>query len=386
MQTLSSLLHPYPVENFLAENWQKQAIVISQPNKQKFQHLFSWKQLNYLLNFHQLTSPKIRFSLDGKSLPETTGENWLKNFQKGATLIINLVHELVPELAEFAAAIHSEIGHKTQINLYCSPPEQKGFDCHYDTHEVFVLQIHGTKEWYIFSDTVKYPLSENRSSEQLPPDEPPYLKTVLKPGDLLYIPRGHWHYAVSLDQPSLHLTLGIDCYTGIDFLNWLLDELLNKSEWRENLPIINNNNTNELQGKVEDLINNLISYLKDEELSKKYTDYLTSITPSVAKYSLPFQAGFGIFDRGFDTQFIRPKYQQVRIEHINEQEYNITVNNQKVTLKGVTLELVENIFNRDKFSLFDLATWAPDLDLEAEAVPLLTKLVMAGIIFVEMDS
>lgn len=386
MQTLSSLLHPYPVEKFFSENWQKQGILISQENKGKFQHLFSWKQLNYLLNFHQLSYPKINFSLDGKTLPETTGENWLKYFGKGATLIVNLVHELVPELAEFAAAIQAEIGHKTQINLYCSPPEQQGFDCHYDTHEVFILQIHGIKEWYLFSDTIKYPLAENRSSEQLPPDEPPYLKTVLKPGDLLYIPRGHWHYAVSLDQPSLHLTLGIDCYTSIDFLNWLVDELLNQSEWRKNLPIFNNKNTEHLQTEIEVLISQLISNLQNKELPQKYANSLTRLSPSIAKYSLPFQAGFEIFDRGFDTKFFRPKYQQVQIEHISEQEYNVVVNNQKISLKGVTLELVENIFNQDKFSLFDLATWTPDLDLEAEAIPLLSQLVMAGVIFVETDS
>ncbi|MFB2876513.1 cupin domain-containing protein [Floridanema aerugineum] len=386
MQTLSYLLQPYPKDKFFAENWQKQGIVISQPNQEKFQHLFSWKQLNYLLNFHKLTYPGIRFSLDGKTLPETTGENWLKHFQKGATMIIDRVDELVPELAEFTTAIHAEIGHKTQINLYCSPPEQQGFDCHYDTHEVFILQIHGTKEWYLFSDTIKYPLPENRSDEQLPPDESPYLKVILNPGDLLYIPRGHWHYALSLEQPSLHLTLGIDCHTGIDFLNWLIDELLNESEWRKNLPIIQEGNTAQLQEKVEDLISNLIGYLKDREASKKYADRLNTLTPQVAKYSLPFQAGFGIFDRGFDTQFTRPKYQQVRVEEISDREYNITVNNQVISLKGVPLELVENIFNRHKFSLFDLATWAPDLDLEAEAIPLLSQLVMAGIIFVETDS
>ena len=34
-----------------------------------------------------------------------------------------------------------------QINAYITPPENQGFAAHYDTHDVFVLQVSGSKRW-----------------------------------------------------------------------------------------------------------------------------------------------------------------------------------------------------------------------------------------------
>jgi hypothetical protein len=76
MKVFSTLLNPYPTSDFLAENWTKQAVFIPGKTSDKFQHLFSWKQLNYLLNYHQICHPDLRFSQDGQSLPVTKTENW----------------------------------------------------------------------------------------------------------------------------------------------------------------------------------------------------------------------------------------------------------------------------------------------------------------------
>ena len=40
---------------------------------------------------------------------------------------------------------------------------------------------------------------------------------------------------------------------------------------------------------------------------------------------------------------------------------------------------------RDEFSLFDIADWAPDLDLEADIAPLIKHLVLEGVLQVETD-
>src|SRR6266851_4273481 len=44
---------------------------------------------------------------------------------------------------------------------------------------------------------------------------------VLEPGDLLYIPRGCYHVAVPMNEPALHLTLGVKNPRGIDLLRWM---------------------------------------------------------------------------------------------------------------------------------------------------------------------
>lgn len=382
MNALTNLLSPHSLDKFFTENWTKKGLWISANHPDKFDNLFSWKTLNQLLNFHGLTHPYIRFNRDGETLPESQTTNWVKCLQQGATLIVDRIHQLVPSVAEFATAIQSEIGHKVQVNSYCSPPEQQGFDCHYDTHEVFILQIAGEKEWFIFSETNPYPLRDTRSIEDIPPQEKPYLQTLVKPGDVLYIPRGHWHYAVACEQPSLHLTLGINCTTGIDFLNWLVSDCQKRVKFRENLPIASYSNFEDFQNGLSELKTILIDILENEKIEENYVQYLKSLAQPIAPYALPFQLGFGICDRGFNTRYTIPTFPQIYLEKLSKTSYCLAMGNKKITLKGVPEKFVKSLLNEREFTLADLADWMPDADWETEIYPLLSRLVKEGIIFV----
>ncbi|WP_235526571.1 JmjC domain-containing protein [Nostoc piscinale] len=97
------------------------------------------------------------------------------------------------------------------------------------------------------------------SSKQQQPQAPPYLECVLQAGDLLYIPRGHWHHAVACEQPSLHLTVGIECQTGLD---WLIKDLCESVSWRQSLPAITNSNTNVIEKQLRALRQHLIETLQ----------------------------------------------------------------------------------------------------------------------------
>ncbi len=209
MRSLIALLEPYSVEEFLKNNWTSKAVHIASDGHNKFERLFSWEKLTYLLNFHEFKYPELRLALDGKVLDESDNANLIKLCQEGATLILNGIHKLIPELATFVSEVKYDLGYGAQVNAYCSWPGRQGFSSHYDTHEVFILQIDGKKQWYVFPDTIKYPLPEQSSSSFSPPEGEAYLSCTLNPGDVLYIPRGHWHYALALDEPSLHLTLGV---------------------------------------------------------------------------------------------------------------------------------------------------------------------------------
>jgi ribosomal protein L16 Arg81 hydroxylase len=390
MKIFSTLLNPYPTSDFLAENWTKQAVFIPGKTSDKFQHLFSWKQLNYLLNYHQICHPDLRFSQDGQSLPVTKTENWLDRLQQGATLIINGVHRRTPELEALVANIRQETGYRSQINLYCSSSAQQGFDCHYDSHEVLILQIDGQKEWFIFPETIAAPVSTMRSADQIPPDVPPYLQCILNPGDLLYIPRGHWHYAIATGDPtdetyapSLHLTLGIDCQTGLDWLNWLRDEVQDSPEWRGNLPIMPNGETATLRLHLEQLRDRLISWLQTPDAIDHYLDTIRHSDHSPLPFAIPSQLGSRILEYGLETRFCRSPLHPVQIASIDENSTQVIIAAKQATITGISPDLAAKLFRSEGFSLLDLADWSPTLDLEADVIPLLTRLVKQGLLFVK---
>lgn len=144
----------------------------------------------------------------GKSLPETRDpRDWGDYLRRGATLIVNRVHHHVPTVAELAANLRYDIGYETHVNLYCSPSKQQGFECHYDNHDVLILQIDGEKEWFVYRETELYPTLKH-SSDQPKPQASPYLQCVLKAGDLLYI-REDTGTMLSLANSHLHLYISL---------------------------------------------------------------------------------------------------------------------------------------------------------------------------------
>jgi ribosomal protein L16 Arg81 hydroxylase len=385
MSVLADLLYPYSVEDFFIHHWTKRSIALSGKGQHQFEHLFSWEALTHLLNFHQISHPDLRLALNGKVLDESENANLNHWFQQGATVILNQVHKRVPAIAQFAAALKHELGYSTQVNAYCSFPEKQGFSAHYDTHEVFILQVEGTKQWFVFTDTMTYPLVDQKSSSLPAPETPPYLSCILHPGDVLYIPRGHWHYAVALDQPSLHLTLGVHCKTGIDWLEWMLGELRQAESWRESLPICANPEM--MQSHLNRLIQDLSDRLAQPDNGDRYIRYLNSLSKPIAPYALPSQAGFELFPQGMQTTFKKPAFQRIQISELPDVEgYKVVTSGKEILLKGVNAILIEKLFSQGNFSGATLMSGLTDYDWELDLVPLLSRLVMEGILFVESES
>jgi ribosomal protein L16 Arg81 hydroxylase len=383
MSAFKQLLDPYNIDDFLKNFWTQKSLYISGQGDRRFRHFFSWEKLNNLLNYHELDAA-MRLAVDGKVLDPKEHSNFLQHCQQGATLIIDRVHKLDPELASFVSELRSQIGHPIQINLYCSWPGKQGFRCHYDTHDVFILQIDGNKEWNIFTDTLKYPLKTEKSSQHQPPDEPPYLNCILEPGDVLYIPRGHWHYALALDRPSLHLTLGIHGKTGIDWLSWVMEELQKKELWRQNLPLLSSESPVSCSQYIETLTLELMGYLSTEEIGDRYVRHLKTSYKPIGGFAFPQQAGFEIFIQGVNTRFTQLIDRPIEICQIDTGiGYQITVGHQEVILRGVPKSFIEKLFNTAAFTGKDVMNWLPDYDWEIDIVPLLTRLVKERIIVVD---
>jgi hypothetical protein len=133
-----------------------------------------------------------------------------------------------------------------QANAYITPPQNRGFDDHYDVHDVFVLQIEGTKRWIIHEPVHTDPLrdqpwTDRRSAVAEAAKGEAYIDTVLEPGDVLYLPRGWLHAAQAQGEVSIHLTLGIHSWTRYALAEQLaqaaLAALCDDPEMRRTLPL-----------------------------------------------------------------------------------------------------------------------------------------------------
>jgi ribosomal protein L16 Arg81 hydroxylase len=376
---IAALLDPYSVTEFLQSIWTQKCLWVPSQGNRRFHHLYSWQHLSDLLNTHEFDFPTLRLALDEKVLDPGDNQKLLQRCQEGATLILDRVHKFVPAIADFAFQLQQEIGHPVQVNSYCSYPQRQGFRCHYDTHDVFILQIDGCKEWHIFSDTLKYPLKDQKSVSLVPPEQREVLTCVLEPGDLLYIPRGHWHYAIA-QSPSLHLTVGVLAKTGIDFAEWLITQLKTEEVWRENLPL---HSSSEQSNHVDALAQALIAKLQDTDVQGRYLSELAHTMRSRSLYSFPYQTGWNIFAQGMRTQFSPIATAEPQIRCLSADTYQVEMNGKEITLCGVPAAFVQQLFSQPQFSAADIANWLPGFDWESEVVPVVTRLVTEGILLVK---
>ena len=81
----------------------------------------------------------------------------LAEFAAGATIVLQGLHRLWPPLIDFVRGLVDDLGHPVQANAYVTPPDARGFDPHYDVHDVFVLQAAGEKRWTVHEPVHRAP-------------------------------------------------------------------------------------------------------------------------------------------------------------------------------------------------------------------------------------
>lgn len=173
--------------------------------------LLSLDDADHLLTSTAIRTPSVRLAKDGAVLPESSytrsatlagkpltglvdGRKVLALFAGGATVVFQGLHRYHPPLTRLVAQLELELGHPCQANAYLTPPGSQGFAVHSDTHDVFVFQTAGTKQWEVHG-----------------PDGPE--EVLLEPGLSMYLPTGAPHAARAQDTVSLHVTVGINQLT-----------------------------------------------------------------------------------------------------------------------------------------------------------------------------
>lgn len=190
--------------------------------------LLSLADADHLLTSSAIRTPNIRLAQDGAVLPEsryTKGATLagrplsglvdprkaLALFDEGATVVFQGLHRYWPAITRLVAELELELGHPCQANAYLTPPGSQGFAVHSDSHDVFVFQTAGSKQWEVHT--------------------PDGVEDVhLEPGLAMYLPTGTPHAARAQDTVSLHVTIGINQLTWRGLVERSLRELVAEIE------------------------------------------------------------------------------------------------------------------------------------------------------------
>jgi len=244
--TFDQAIAPITTEEFFKHTFEKKHLVIRRGQADFYSGLLSTADIDWAVSTLGLSVPEVNVVQADREITATdfaydsgfidpVAVNQL--FAEGATVIMSNLQERLPKLAHFCRELEKVFSARVQTNIYMTPAHSQGFKAHYDGHDVLVLQVEGTKEWRIYDTPVHLPLEEQAFN---PADVPIGALTdsfVLEPGDMVYVPRGLTHDAVSTDQTSLHITTGLMMRTWADVMVEAVRMLaLNDADFREGLP------------------------------------------------------------------------------------------------------------------------------------------------------
>jgi ribosomal protein L16 Arg81 hydroxylase len=250
---LAGLIAPILPEDFIREHWERKPLHIARRDAHYYEWLLTNENLEAIISSTDLRYPAIQLAKNGAYLAAEVYTRNIKHgseffngvpdiaqiqseYRSGATVVLPALHRTWTPLRELCETLENEFSHPVHANAYLTPGDSPGFTPHYDTHEVFVLQVAGSKRWRLFEPPLKLPHRTQPFAPTAYVPPAPILELELRQGDLLYVPRGYVHAAHTSQTHSAHVTVGMTVYTWVELFSEMVASSKELAEFRTALP------------------------------------------------------------------------------------------------------------------------------------------------------
>ena len=165
----NDLIHPITLNDFKEKHWDKKVLLIRRKDTTYYESLLTIAKVDEVLDLHRPKGASLRVVKNQEPLSSSKYENkdgslnlnqLYASYGDGYTIVINEIDRFWKPIKNLCQNIKHLLNHKTKGNMYLTPKNQKALLPHYDTHDVFVLQVAGKKHWKIYDDENKIKLSK----------------------------------------------------------------------------------------------------------------------------------------------------------------------------------------------------------------------------------
>ena len=231
------------VDRFRHEHWARRVLLRRRAGSEGFDDLLALADVDELLATTLVRRPAFRLVRDGSPLDPKTYTKRIRlgsqvlddvadvgrvhtHFAAGATIVLQGLQRQWPPLTRFCRDVERTLGHPVQANAYVTPAGAQGLGLHADAHDVFLLQVFGSKHWAVWEPDA--PAAD---------PGPAALDTELHPGDSLYLPKGARHSARTMDTASIHITVGLLSTTWADLVRTIVERAIGELDLDGPLPL-----------------------------------------------------------------------------------------------------------------------------------------------------
>ncbi len=383
---------PVTPQEFFEQSFEKKHLVIRRGQADYYSSLLTSADIDWAVSTLGLSVPEVNVVQADREISATdfaydsgfidpVAVNQL--FAEGATIIMSNLQERLPKLAMFCRELEKVFSARVQTNIYMTPANSQGFKAHYDGHDVLVLQVEGTKEWRIYDTPVHLPLEEQAFNPHDVPIGEMTDSFILEPGDMVYVPRGLTHDAVSTDQTSLHITTGLMMRSWADVMVEAVRKMaLSDAEFREGLPpgFANEGfDSSGAEAKFAALLGKLSGATLDSVLNEFREDFIATRLPRAHGQLAQMARLDGLGPNS--VMGARPTliYRLTDVPAKGDQPDSVALSCQGtvITLPAYAREPLEYAISTPSFTLADLPG---DLD-DAGKTVLLRRLVREGLVY-----
>jgi hypothetical protein len=288
----------------------------------------------------------------------------LAEWERGATIVLQGLHLHRPELGAFCRSLERTLGHPAQVNAYYTPRAAQGLPVHHDTHDVFVLQVSGEKRWLVYEPALELPLRNQKYKAEMGGPGEPVHDLVLRPGDMLYLPRGWLHEALTSDSDSVHLTIGVNVVTWLDAFKAALEECGDELGFRRSIR----------DGDADELVDLLRGRLTADAVERRTAEKLARTRRPIRDGQLSQLRAIEELD--VDTEV---ELRETVLVHVSEHNgsFELTFDGKEVAFPARIRDEVSWVLERD--DPFTAADLPGDLDDESRLV-LVRRLIREGLL------
>lgn len=258
MFTLDDLLHPITPAQFFADYDDRKPLHIPAGDDARKREVLTWAAWNDMLNRTvNWTSGSLRLIRNHQGIPEDQYCRSVRTvngmimqpspakmevfISAGASVVANDVQQMHSPLNAVASVLSRAYAAQIGANVYCSFKGVQAFGTHYDNHHVFVIHTEGEKVWNLYERRAENPvenLADNAETRLFLEQSRGKViqKVTMRPGDVLYLPRGWYHDALAEDGGSLHVTFSIAPLYGRILFQLLDHAAMQNPAFREYLP------------------------------------------------------------------------------------------------------------------------------------------------------
>jgi hypothetical protein len=388
MTGFDQVVAPLGRDAFLRDYWLKGMVHIP-GTAGRFAELLSWAELGAILEQHRLTPPRLKLYRDGQQIdpahyltpamfgvPRLDAGGLAASLAQGASLILDDAQEVAPRVRALMQSFQDVLHTDTFTNLYAGWHSQKAFNIHWDPQEAFVIQLCGRKRWKVYQPTRLHPLKNDVE----PPPQPvggPAWEGVLEDGDTLYIPRGWWHEAFPLNEPSLHLTISLTPPTAMDYLSWVASKLRRHEQLRASLPLAEQ----DAAPVADEIARLLAAALREAPITGFLREWDANVRPA-PHIHLP-SAPYDQFSPITDDSHIRLASLNRLSLGARGEDFEFAAAGRLWSVPKSLEPAFARLHNARAFSVADLAAALSGPSAKTDLVKSLTVLARAGVVLVE---